>query len=231
MGPEATAYFFGRIIGRTAARRDQDHAFVIIDSNPEIPERTAAILGRGPSPARQLLAGARRLAGAGADFIVIPCVTAHAFLPWVRERAPVPFVSLLDETAAFVGRMKPPLRRVGLLASTGTISSDLFPRVFEAAGIEVIVPTATEQRRLMAAIYGRGGIKAGHTAGPPKRLILTLARRLLRRGAEAIVAGCTEIPLVLRGQDLPVPLIEPMDIAAAACLRLAGYRVRKRTAG
>jgi aspartate racemase len=227
MGPEATAYFFSLIIRRTAAGRDQDHIPVIIDCNPKIPERTASILGRGPSPARQLLAGARRLAGAGADFIVVPCVTAHAFLPWVQARTPIPFVSLLDEARAYAERAMPGLRRAGLLASTGTIRSGLFTRAFGAAGIEVIVPSDAEQCRVMEAVYGKGGIKAGHTSGAPKRQILGISRRLIRRGAQAIIGGCTEIPLVLRDDDISVPFIEPMRIAAEASIRKAGYRLKK----
>jgi aspartate racemase len=227
MGPEATAYFFSLIIRGTEARGDQDHIPVIIDCNPKIPERTAALLGRGPSPARQLLAGALRLAGAGVDFVVVPCVTAHAFLPWVQARTPVPFVNLVEETLAYARKNMPRLRRVGLLASTGTIQSGLFARAFAAARIEVIAPSDAEQRRVMSAIYGRGGIKAGHTQGLPRRQILAASRQLIRQGAEAIIGGCTEIPLVLRAEDFPVPFIEPMRIAAEACIRRAGYRPKK----
>jgi aspartate racemase len=227
MGPEATAYFFNLIINRTQAARDQDHIRVIIDCNPKIPERTAAILGDGPSPARQLLAGARRLAGAGADFIVVPCLTAHAFLPWVQARIPVPFVSLLDEALAHAGKTMPSLRRAGLVASTGTVRSGLFARAFGPAGVEVVVPSEAAQRRVMEAIYGEGGIKAGRTAGAPRTRILEVCHGLIRRGAQAIIAGCTEIPLVLRDDDLPVPLIEPMRIAAEASILRAGYRLRQ----
>ena len=226
MGPEATAYFFSLIIQRTRAGRDQDHIPVIIDCNPKIPDRTAAIIGKGPSPARPLLAGARRLARAGADFIVIPCVSAHAFLPWVQARAPVPFISLVDETCRHARRAVPGLRKVGLLATTGTIRSGIFAQVFGAAGMEVIVPTAAGQRRLMDAVYGKDGLKAGRPSGAARRLILAASRGLIRRGAQAIIAGCTEIPLALRDEDIPVPLIEPMRIAAEAGIRKAGYRVR-----
>jgi aspartate racemase len=227
MGPEATAHFFSLIIQRTRAGRDQDHIPVIVDCHPEIPDRTAAIMGKGPSPARPLLAGARRLARAGADFIVVPCVSAHAFLPWVRERTPVPFVSLLDETCLYARRTVPRLGKVGLLATTGTVRSGIFARVFAAAGIEVIVPTDAGQRRLMQAVYGEDGIKAGHKAGPARRQILAACRALVRRGAQAIVAGCTEIPLAISDEDIPVPLIEPMRIAAEACIVKACYPLKK----
>ena len=79
----------------------------------------------------------------------------------------------------------------------------------------------------MDAIIGPGGIKAGVTSGRPRTTIVAMARRLIARGADAIIAGCTEVPLVLRPDDLPVPLIEPMTIGARACVRKAGYRLKK----
>lgn len=228
MGPEATAYFFNLIIRSTQARRDQDHIPVLIDCNPRIPDRTAAIMGRGPSPALAMIAAARRLARAGADFIVVPCISAHAFLPRVAARSRVPFINLLKETCRYARQAIPRLKKVGLLATTGTVKSGMFARAFAEEGIEVIVPAAAGQRRLMSAIYGRDGIKAGAKPGPPRRLILAAGRELIRRGAEAIIAGCTEIPLVVRDEDFSVPLLEPMRIAAEAAICRAGYRLRQK---
>jgi len=223
MGPEATAHFFSLIIRHTAAAKDQDHVPVLIYNLPQIPERTPAIQGRGPSPVPLLRKGVRTLARAGAGFVVIPCVSAHAFLAEVRRTSPIPILSLVEETLAGVKRMKPSPKRVGLLASTGTVQAGLFAKPFAAAGIEVLAPTEKEQARVMDAVFGRGGVKAGFTEGRPRKLVLDIADRLIRRGAEAIIAGCTEIPLVLREEDIPVPLIEPMRIAARAAIVRAGY--------
>ena len=226
MGPEATAHFFSLIIRHTAAAKDQDHVPVLIYNLPQIPERTPAILGRGPSPVPLLRKGVLTLARAGVDFIVIPCVSAHAFLADVRRSSPVPVLSLVEEALAGAKKMNPSLKRVGLLASTGTVQSGLFARPFAAAGIETIAPTQKEQARVMDAVFGRGGVKAGLTEGRPRKLVLDIAGRLIRRGAEAIIAGCTEIPLVLRDEDIPVPLIEPMRAAARAAIARAGFRLR-----
>jgi aspartate racemase len=226
MGPEATAHFFSLIIKHTAAAKDQDHLPVLIYNLPQIPERTPAILGQGPSPVPLLRKGARTLARAGADFIVIPCISAHAFLPEIRRASPVPILSLVDESLAGAKKQKPRLRRVGLLASTGTVRSGLFTKTFAKAGIEIITTTEKEQSRVMEAVFGKGGVKAGFTEGRPRKLVLDVARRLIKRGAEAVIAGCTEIPLVLRDKDIPVPLIEPMRIAAQACIIKAGQRLK-----
>lgn len=226
MGPEAGALFFERLVRETAAARDQDHPPVLVLSLPQVPDRTPAILGRGPSPVPAILRGLRALERGGADLAVMACVSAHYFLPRIAPRSPLPLVSLIDETLAAVRALRPVPKAVGLIATTGTVRAGIVSRPLEAAGIEVIVPSARDQARLMAAIYGPKGLKAGHTAGPPRRVLLEIARGLAAEGARAVVAGCTEVPLVLGPADLQVPLIDPMTAAARSALRRAGVRLR-----
>lgn len=228
MGPEATAYFFELIIKKTKADKDQDHIHVIIDSNPIIPPRTDAVLKEGPSPAPFLLEGMRRLRQAGADFVVMPCVTAHYFYPEVEAQEKFPFISLLDESLHWAQKKIPGLKKAGLISSTGTLKSRLFHDAFAKGGIEVIPPEDEEQEQVMEAIFGKKGIKAGFTSGEPKKIIVDTAMKLIRRGAEAVIAGCTEVPLVLKEEDIPVPLIEPLSILAEASVLKAGYELRSQ---
>jgi aspartate racemase len=227
MGPEATARFFELIVKSTRAARDQGHLPVIVCDLPRIPDRTEAILHGGPSPLPELRRGLAILGRAGADFAVMPCVSAHYFYPALAARSPIPLVHLLEATAAAVRKRRPRITRVGLLATTGSVRSRIFQDVLETSRIEVLVPDARGQKRLMDAIYGRKGIKAGVTSGRPRRIVLDVAASLVRRGARAVVAGCTEVPLVLGEGDLSVPLIDPMRIGAAACIRRAGGTVRR----
>ncbi|MDH7513338.1 MAG: amino acid racemase [Clostridiales bacterium] len=227
MGPEATAYFFSLIIKQTAAAKDQDHIPILIYNNPRIPPRTDALLGKGPSPVRLLKEGAKKLERAGAHFIVMPCITAHAFLSPMRSAVKIPVLDIIEETAAWAKKKIPRLKRAGLVASTGTVKSGLFRDAFDRVGVKIVAPTDREQEKVMEAIFGPAGTKAGVTEGQPRRLLLSVAKRLIRRGAGAIIAGCTEVPLVLKDEDIPVPLIEPMRIAAERSIILAGYRVKK----
>ncbi len=226
MGPEATARFFELVVRNTRARRDQDHVPIIVCDLPQVPDRTPAILRSGPSPVPALVRGLQVLSRAGARFAVMPCVSAHYFYPALAGRSPLPIVHLIEETAAAVRKIRPRVARVGLLATTGTVRSRIVHDVLEAAGIEVLTPAVRGQERLMEAIYGPKGIKAGVTSGPPRKAVLGLARGLVRAGAQAVVAGCTEVPLVLRPGDLGVPLVDPMVIAARACVRKAGGKLR-----
>jgi aspartate racemase len=226
MGPEATNYFYGLLIKHTAAASDQEYIPTLIWSDPEIPPRSDAVMGSGPSPLPRLLEGIEKLERAGAELLVMPCITAHFWAGEIESRANVLFVNLLEESLVWIRKAFPGLKKTGVIATSGTVVSGLWPKTFGKGGVEVIAPEPHEQNLVMNAILGKGGIKSGVTSGRPRATILRMARRLVGRGAEAIIAGCTEVPLVLRDEDLAVPLIEPMKIGALACIRKAGYKIK-----
>src|SRR3990172_7315214 len=138
MGPAATADFYQKIIGATPAKVDQDHLKVLIFSNPQVPDRTAAIQGEGPDPLPILVAGAEVLIQGGADLITIPCVTAHHYYDALQRAISVPILHLVGETVTAVVGEYPGLRRLGLLATTGTLQSRLFEHYFEPRGFTIL---------------------------------------------------------------------------------------------
>jgi len=227
MGPEATAFMFDLFIKKTKAKKDQDHPKIIIYSNPEIPPRTDAIFKSGEDPVPYLIQGISALKKAGADMIVMPCVTAHYFIPEVKKEASFEFISLINEAVKWVKKNAPHVQKVGLLSSSGTIKSEIFHQAFKKRGIQLITPDKREQKKVMEALFGPQGIKAGHKTGSSRNCILRTAASLINRGAEAILAGCTEIPLVLKKQDIEVPFIEPMKITVSAALKQAGYKTKE----
>ncbi len=219
MGPEATIDLFTRIVKGTRARRDQDHLRILIDNNPKVPDRTRAILGKGTSPLPELVRSGKTLEKAGADFIVIPCVTAHYFYEGLEKKLKIPVLHLVEETVRWVQKNLKGVRRLGLLATTGTIQSRLFQTAFGPTGIELIVSTPeTQKRMVMEAIYGKKGIKAIGPSKGSKRLILRASQKLIQQGAEGVIAGCTEIPLVLKEGDLSVPVIDSIAILARVAI-------------
>lgn len=219
MGPAATADFYQKIIQATPAKTDQDHLKVLIFSNPQIPDRTAAIRGEGPSPLPALVASAEALIRAGADFLTMPCVTAHHFFDGLQAAVKVPILHLVRETATAVGIELPALRRFGLLATSGTVQSGMFEAKFEPRGLTILTcERSVQDSRVMQAIYA---VKEGDSLGRPRDLILEAAAHLIGRGAEAVIAGCTEVPLILRDGDLSVPIIDPTLLLARAAVRHA----------
>ncbi|MFQ6066698.1 MAG: aspartate/glutamate racemase family protein [bacterium] len=223
MGPHATLDLFGKIIEATPAQRDQEHFRILVDNNPRIPDRTQAILGQGRSPLPMMIETAKNLERAGADFIVIPCHTAHFWLSELQESVSVPIIDMVEETARAISTEFPHLQKVGLIATTGTIKSQIYHQVFKGKGWEVLTPKETGQKIVMRAIYGEEGIKTGELE-KPKAKIIKAAQELLRIGAEIIVAGCTEVSLVLRKEDLPIPVVDPTKVLAKAAVREATLR-------
>ncbi len=215
MGPLATADLFRRIIEKTPAKRDQDHPRVLIYNDPKIPDRTDFILGRGEDPRPELLAGAKKLEECGADFVIMPCNTAHFFAETVQKGIGIPLVSMVEETAKRVKEMG--IRKVGLLATDGTVKGLVYHRALLRHGVQIALPSKKYQAMVMEGIYD--GVKAGDLK-KGRELILTVAKRLERR-SEAIIAGCTEVSLVLKPGDLGVPLVDPMDVIAERAVRLA----------
>jgi aspartate racemase len=222
MGPEATIDLFTKIVKGTKVKKDQDHLRILIDNNPKIPDRTLAIQRKGPTPLTQLVRSAKILQNAGADFIVIPCVTAHYYYDSLQKRVKIPILHIVDETVRYIKKKLKGMSKIGLIATEGTIHTGLFQKAFPNNVIELILPTPEVQRKwVMEAIYGKKGIKALGPSEHSKRLILKASQSLIKQGAQAIIAGCTEVPLVLKTGDLSIPVIDPISILASAAVRKA----------
>jgi len=228
MGPEATLDLFQKIIKNTKAVRDQDHLGVLIDNNPRIPDRTPAILGSGENPVPMMIEVAKNLKKAGADFIVIPCVSAHYFIQELRERVAIPVISIIDEVAEEIEKRLPDIQRIGLIATTGTVKASLFQDRLRGIGVEVLVPPPKDQENLvMSAIYGESGIKAGLISLENKEKILQTSKALIEKGAQGIIGGCTEVPLVVNQTDIEVPFFDSLNILALSAIRIAKSNTRE----
>jgi aspartate racemase len=218
MGPLATADLYRKIIEATPARRDQDHLHVVIEADPSVPDRTEALLGDGEDPLPALVRGTRRLADAGVDFIVMPCNTAHAFLPNMQAACPARFLSMIDETARVAATRLRPGAVVGILATRGTIAANLYQEALQRESLRAIVPDEADQELVSAAI---ARVKAGDVSAEAADLALRAANGLIARGAEAVLAACTELPVILRPGDLSALLIDPTEVLAHAAVREA----------
>ena len=228
MGPAASVDFYRRLVTSTVAARDQDHLAVLIDGSPDVPDRTAFIVGEGPDPSPALIRKARLLEASGAQLLVMACNTAYVFAPQVAAAVGVPLVDVPQEAAAYIRARMPSIRRVGLLATTGTVRSRLYQLAFAAQGIDALVPSETDQRDLvMEAIYGEKGVKSGADLGLPWRLVQEAGQRLVDHGAEAVLLACTELSVLFADTVSPwsPPVFDVAQVAAERVIALAGGEV------
>lgn len=228
MGPEATNRLCALITAHTPVSRDQDHIPVICFNNSRIPDRVGGVAGLSDSPLPEMVRTARVLEDAGADLLLMPCNLAHYYVDELRAAVAIPFLDMIEETVRFTVESQRDVRMVGLLASTPTVSCGLYDRAFARRGRQVIVPDDDMQtNNVMEAIYGVRGIKCGYKSGP-RALLRTAAESLAARGAEIVIAGCTEISLVLRAKEASYLLIDPLEILARSAVAQAAGTAQKR---
>jgi len=218
MGPDTTVDFMAKVIAATPARKDQDHARLLVDQNPHVPNRQAALLGDGEDPGPAMAAMATGLEKAGADFLVMPCNTAHAYAPAIREGVSIPLVSIIDVTVdACAG-----FAVVGVMATAGCLEARLYQDAFATAGITSVLPDAAEIDEISQLAIE---IKLGNRGPDIRQRMQAVAEALVARGAQALVAACTEIPLVLDDSMIDVPLVASTDVLAAVTAAIcAGER-------
>ncbi|WP_299018179.1 aspartate/glutamate racemase family protein [uncultured Photobacterium sp.] len=210
MGPLATVEFMQKIISRTPAHNDQQHIPMLVSNNPQIPDRTAYILGGGQDPFPVLKQGLEQLQDAGAECIVMPCNTAHYWYPRLTGCSKVHTISIIDSVVDEAKLRQ--YRKVGVMATSATMMTRMYQTKLAQKQIEAIETTEDEQQAVMEGIYA---VKAGNVEYG-KQLMQPVFKALLARGAEAVIFGCTEIPVALSEQTIEQPqsCLDSLDILA-----------------
>lgn len=227
VGPSATVDFMNKIIQHTPAKKDQDHIKMVVEQNPQIPDRTANLVKGETDPTIAMFSTCKRLEAEGADAIAIPCNTAHAFVTSIQPHLTIPIVNMLTTTAEYILKSFGKGINVGLLATNGTVQSKVYHDVLYEYGFQVTVPDEVQQRNVMESIYGEFGVKAGYSDGQCKDFILKSIEHLIDRQVDVIVLGCTELPLMFPCEDTvkykekEISLIDPTLILAKKIVHLA----------
>jgi aspartate racemase len=207
MGPAATLDFLTKLQAFTPATSDQDHIRVLVDINPKVPDRNAPGSNAGPVLAE--MAGA--LAGAGADVLAIACNTAHAYADLIQRASGLPLIDMI-ETAASAARDSG-ARRVGVLGTRGGLR--LYREYLAAQAMGLVTLDATRQEAFMETLYK---VKSGDLGPQVRREMAGYAAELAGAGAEAVIAGCTEVPLVIGARDIRAQFIDPGELLARRCV-------------
>lgn len=219
MGPLASAQFMLRLTLLTPAERDQDHIPAVLWSDPRVPDRGAARDGTGPDPLPALVRGLHGLQAAGCGAVAIPCNTAHGWIRGMRAATALPILHIVDAAADDLRRQGVPPGPVGVLGTAATLAMRLYQDRLGALGWDCLVPDGDEMAQLVAPAIAL--VKANRVADAYAPLA-EAAALLARRGAAAVVLGCTEIPLGIAAGPAPaVPVVDTIDALARAAVHWA----------
>ncbi|MGB9843828.1 MAG: aspartate/glutamate racemase family protein [Caldisericia bacterium] len=203
MGPEATLDLFYKIIKNTKAEKDQDHIHLIIDNYPQIPDRTSFLLGKGENPLPYILKSAKKLETFGVSAICMPCNTAHYFEEEIKKSISVPFLSIVLSVIEEIKENYKDAKNIGLIATKGTIIGKVYENPLKKEGFNLII-LENLLDDVMEIIYSvKGGVIKENL---PK--FLKILEEYKKINSEVIIAGCTEIPLLLPYIKTDLPIID-----------------------
>ncbi|MDY5842461.1 aspartate/glutamate racemase family protein [Peptoniphilaceae bacterium SGI.137] len=217
LGPLATADLFQKIIENTPAERDQDHIPVLIYNNPQVPDRTAAILRGGESPVREIIRTGYVLEQMGADFLCLPCNTSFYYYDRIQSELSIPLLNLIDLTAEEIQHLR--LQKVSVLGTEGTLRTGLYQKKIEEKGVALTVPTEELMAQLQYAIYEI--VKKKRFDLPIQGLRDALTAICENEKPDAFVLACTELPILFEKYHLPFPILDPTEILAREAVRRA----------
>ncbi len=221
MGPQATQIFYQRILDRTDAERDQEHLPTLILSDTEMPDRTAAILsGKGEQVYCRLLEDAQLLERNGCTAIAIPCNTSHYFVDKLQQQLTVPVIHMVRETCKVLASRG--CKRVGILATDGTIQTETYQKECAAQGFEGVAPDEDTQKLVMSIIYDE--IKKGEKGSREK--FAAIDRALRAMDCDAAILGCTELSVYRVYHGLPDFYVDAMEVLVERSILTCGKRLR-----
>ncbi|MDD4503683.1 MAG: amino acid racemase [Clostridiaceae bacterium] len=221
MGPLATVKLLEKIVMLTDAKCDQDHLHIIVDNNTSIPDRTSYLIGAGEDPREYLIHSAKLLCTMGADYLIMPCNTAHYFYSDIVKEINIPFLHMIEETARKIKSDNPESVKVGLLATEGTCKTGVYDDIFREYGMQVIKPSIEKQKYVSDIIYGikeNRGIDIGS--------FLSAAEELKAAGCETFVLGCTELSVLHAQHKLQGNFVDPMEIIARSAICFGGKKCK-----
>ena len=218
MGPDATVDFMAKVIEKTPASSDQDHVRMLVEHNPRIPSRQLAMRCEGDDPGPVIAQMAARLEASGADFIVMPCNAAHAWQDDIVAATSIPFISIIEESVSRALQCTSDDGALGLLTTPGCFAAGLYQKALTDAKRVAVLQSPEELAETLSLI---DRIKAGDRSKPVVSGLCKLTDSLVSRGAETVIAACTELPLVLDQSMLTVPLVASTDALAEKTVALA----------
>lgn len=221
LGPLAASHFMELVSKFTDAATDQEHLHMIVYSFPSIPDPTDFIMGYYlKSPLHRLLYVANALSRQNVDLIAIPSITAHYFYDSLSERISLPIIHAVEETARHLEENG--VKRVGIMASEGTITSGIYQKALKNHGIETVIPSRIRQEDVNYLIYQN--IKSGQQADMTR--FYAIADELRKERVQVIILGCTELSLIKRDHPIGPGFLDSMEVLAQQAVLRSGKALK-----
>lgn len=161
-----------------------------------------------------LLQSAEKVARAGADFAICPANTPHEAFELVRPRSPIPWLHLIEVVASVAADRG--MSKLGILGTKFLMEGKVYPKVLSSHGIEAVIPEAEERERINGFIFKE--LVKGTLESSTKEYFRGMVTELGTLGCDGVVMACTEIPLILRQEDVEVPLLDSTRLLSKAAL-------------
>jgi aspartate racemase len=220
VGPLATMLLGEMIVKRTKANTDQQHVNMVITNNTSIPDRTTYILDRSKAnPVPVMISDAAKLKSIGAEVLAVPCNTAHSFYHEIQQGADMQVLHMINETAKRAAQIG--AKKVGILATTGTLTTSVYQLACQNAGVQPIVPDEETQEMVMSVIYD--DVKAGRPVDFLKWK--QIINKLEGLGCDRIILGCTELSIVKKELNLDETYIDSLMVLAESAILACGYEL------
>jgi len=220
LGPESTLYYYRMLIDLSREEKGLERPVIIIYSmKPLSTGQTIPLEKNKAGVTDGLVSAVQSLYQAGADFGMIACNTAHRNFSDIRAKSPIPLLSIVEETCEEVDRQG--VKRVGLLGSLITMSSNFYQDVFSKRNISVVVPGEDEQTFVDEKVFGE--ITQGIMLDDTRNEFLKITRTMVaEESIEGLILGCTELPLLINKsneEELGIPLFDTSRIHVESALR------------
>lgn len=221
MGPQATIDLFQKIVSNTDSSSDNEHIHIIIDNNTDIPDRTKSILANSDLPLKYLSQSAKKLESIGADFLAMPCNTAHFFYDRLKKEVNIPIINMIEETAKYLKEKNE--KNLLLLATTGTIKTQIYQNIFNKYNLNIITPEKDFQVEIMSAIYDY--VKEGKPYDKGE-IFTQYLNQAIANNIDRIILGCTELPILFEENKLDYKIVDPTLVLAKTIIKTAGYNIK-----
>lgn len=222
LGPLASVRFYELLTIMSDVDKDQEHLEIMLYSYPQIPDRTAYILNHhANNPLPYLMKAIKELEDTHVDLIAIPCITAHYFYDELSCYSRVPLIHLINEVILFLKRQS--IGKVGIMATDGTLQSQLFQKTLTENHIQYYLPDDKNQRKVMNMIYQ--GVKSGKTNDYSD--FIDVSHHLSEQGAEYIILGCTELSIIYKDYPNQLHYLDVLTLLSVVALQKGGIPIKQ----